>query len=66
MTGMQIHCFNPVYMLHTAIGFQEYKYFQVYLYLHRFFFGPLHMDVSMLADQQELIYISFARTLDVV
>ena len=30
-----------------------------------FFYGPLHMDTPVLADQQELIYISFVRTLDV-
>ena len=29
-----------------------------------FFYGPLHMDVSVLADLQELIYISSVRTQD--
>ena len=31
-----------------------------------FFNGPLYMDVPVLADQQELIYISFMQMLDVV
>ena len=31
-----------------------------------FFFGPLHMDVPVLADQQESIYISFVQTQGVV
>ena len=31
-----------------------------------FFYGPLHINVSALADQQELIYISSVGTLDVV
>ena len=31
-----------------------------------FFYGLLHMDVPMLADRQELIYISSVRTQDVV
>ena len=31
-----------------------------------FFKGPLRMDVQVLADQEELIYISSVRTLDVV
>ena len=29
-----------------------------------FSYGPQHMDVPVLTDQQELIYISFVRTLD--
>ena len=31
-----------------------------------FFDGPLHMDVPVLVDQQELIYISSVRTQDVI
>ena len=31
-----------------------------------FFYGPLHLDVSVLADQEELIYISFVQTQDAV
>ena len=31
-----------------------------------FFSGPLHMDVPVLTDQQELFCISSVRTLDVV
>ena len=31
-----------------------------------FFYGPLSMGVPMLADQEELIYISSVRTQDVV
>ena len=30
------------------------------------FYGPLHMDVPVLIDQQKLIYIHSARTLDVI
>ena len=32
----------------------------------RTFYGPLHMDAPVLADQQVLIYISSVRTQDVV
>ena len=31
-----------------------------------FSYGPWHMNVLVLADQQELIYLSPVRTLDVV
>ena len=31
-----------------------------------FFYGPLHVDVSVLAYEQELIYISSVRIQDVV
>ena len=31
-----------------------------------FFNGPLQMDVPVLANQQELIYVCFVRTQDVV
>ena len=34
--------------------------------LLKFFYGPLHMDAPVLADQQELIYIRSVRTQDVV
>ena len=31
-----------------------------------FFYGPLHMNVPVLVNQQELIYISSVQTQDVV
>ena len=34
--------------------------------METFIYGPLHMDMSVLADQQELIYISSMQTQDVV
>ena len=44
----------------------HFFFFFSFLKISDIFHGPLHMDVQVLADQQELIYVRFVRTQEVM